>query len=448
MKFNRNDVKFFSFDRYDYTPESGKAKFYYSFDNSIKFVEEIIFTNAPKTLSKDKEIVLDRILSYLHLALGVSYYKAAVPIKIIVKTGGLSGQTSKFFEKLYFNGLQEFAYDNGLCLKEIIKFPVSNNIQNSPFSIDLKDKSAIPIGGGKDSLVTFDMLKSSKKDFCLLHIGDHISTKHLQNFEKYNILNVHRKISNTIMEINSMGAYNGHIPISSIYAFITLASSVIYDFNTVIMSNERSANVGSIMSDGREINHQYSKSLEFEMDFSHLVSNEILSTYTYFSLLRPFSEISISKMFSRLTYAHDMFISCNQASKLKNKLDTWCLDCPKCRFVFLSLSPYMDKSSLIKIFGRNLLDDPLQEKGYMALVGIEDSKPFECVGEIEESIVAFSLISKDNKWCNDLIVRRIMDKISLPKERQEELITDILQPKFDCNIPKSYMEIINDYYKL
>ncbi|MEE9412866.1 MAG: hypothetical protein V3V22_07420 [Methylococcales bacterium] len=448
MKFNRDNIEYFSFDKYEYDFQNGKAKFYYSFDDSIIFTEEIIFNNSPKSLSMDKQVALDRILSYLHLALGVSYYKAAVPSKIIVKTGDISKHTGLFFDKLYLNGLDEFAYTNNLSLKKVIKFPFSDSKKNLSVNINLKDRAVLPIGGGKDSLVAYDIIKSSGNEFCLFHIGDHSCYKELQTYSKNNIINIHRKISNNIIKLNNMGAYNGHIPISSIFAFLSLAASVIYDYNTVIMSNERSANVGSIMSDGKEVNHQYSKSLEFETDFSKLVSDEIINSYAYFSMLRPFSELSISKMFSKLTYAHDMFISCNQASKLKNKLDKWCLNCPKCRFVFLSLSPYIKKNDLINIFGFNLLDDPSQENGYMALVGIDDSKPFECVGEIEESIVAFSLVSKNNEWHNDLIVKKIMNRISLSNDELVRLTNEVLQPRFDSNIPSRYLKMINDYCKL
>lgn len=445
--FNKNNIEFFSFDGYEYNKESGVVSFKYSFDDSIHFIEKLTFSGHKKKLSDKEAQVLSRTFDYLQIALGISYYKAALPKKILTRGMSLSQEACSFFQKLYTVGLQEFSYTNNVSLEDRVNFITSKFTKQSPINLNLRKISVIPMGGGKDSFVSQDILKSNNKPHILLHIGNHVALKVID--KDSTIIRVKREISPNLRSLNSDGAYNGHIPISSIYAFITLACSVIYDFDTVIMSNERSANTGSQMPNGTMVNHQYSKSHEFESDFIKLVGDEILTSYKYFSILRPFSEISIAKMFSKNTNAHHKFISCNKASKQGVNKQEWCMNCPKCRFVFLSLAPFLEKDKLLNIFKKNLLDQPDQLNGYLSLVGFKSPKPFECVGEVQESIVAFHLLCQRSDWRDNIIVAAVNNKVLQHTKNIEQLTKEVLSPDFSTNnIPAEFLKIIKVQYEL
>ena len=121
-------------------------------------------------------------------------------------------------------------------------------------------------------------------------------------------------------------------------------------------------------------------------------------TEPYFSLLRSLSELHIAQLFARYTAYDDVVTSCNKAFKLHDPTVRWCGDCPKCRFVFLAMAPAWTGPRLAHIFGRDLFADPAQVPGYLELLGIDAHKPFECVGEVEESLVALTLMGEQEQW--------------------------------------------------
>jgi hypothetical protein len=178
----------------------------------------------------------------------------------------------------------------------------------------------------------------------------------------------------------------------------------------IVMSLEKSANEGQLLFHGMDINHQYSKSEEFEEDLRNYVSKYIDGEVEYFSLLRGYNELRIAEIFAGLEdfdkYA-PVFSSCNANFKI-NKTEVpkrWCGHCPKCAFVFLILAAFVPREKLLGIFGENLLNKPELMELHEELLGLRNFKPFECVGTIEESQIAFWLIAQKPEWQNDLLVK-------------------------------------------
>ena len=171
--------------------------------------------------------------------------------------------------------------------------------------------------------------------------------------------------------------------------------------------------------DGVGINHQYSKSLEFERDFADYVARHITPSIAYFSLLRPLSEIEIARRFAQHPQYFEVFRSCNTAFRQSpaERGRNWCCDCPKCRFVFLALAPFVAKPELIAIFGRDMLDDEAQTDGFAELCGLREHKPFECVGEIAESAAVMTYLGSDPDWRDDTVVRRLHADFPSLRER-------------------------------
>jgi hypothetical protein len=179
-------------------------------------------------------------------------------------------------------------------------------------------------------------------------------------------------------------------------------------------------------------------------------------TEPYFSLLRSLSELHIAQLFARyaaptrggkpqknLHKYDDVVTSCNKAFKLHDPSARWCGDCPKCRFVFLAMAPAMDRARLARIFGRDLFADPAQVPGYLELLGIDAHKPFECVGEVEESLVALTLMSEQEQWRDAPVLTALQAAVPasawIAASRDE-----VLTPGGPSFVPAAYAKALAD----
>lgn len=440
----------FEFSKYSYNENSGLLELFYKIDD-LEFIEEINFNPNNiklRKLNDNEKKALDISFIYLHLVAGISYYKLFLPENIEINTIKLNSEQKDFFDRLYFNGLGEFSFINNLDLRNKINFPYDEVSKNEAINIELNNDYIVPIGGGKDSLVTLEMLKTLKNQ--KLYTFSVNSAKPIKEScelsECENIL-VKRKIAPMLLEINAdlkkYNAYNGHVPITSIIAFISVSTGILYNCNTTVISNESSANVGNVLYNGTLVNHQWSKSFEAEIMIHDFIQKYITPNFNYFSLLRPIYEIHIAKLFSQTKKYDKVFSSCNKNFKIvKNEEPKkWCCECDKCRFVFLILAPFIEKNKLIEIFGKNLLDDEEHYIGYEELTGFSGHKPFECVGEINESITAFNLL-KNSDFKEDIIVKKINDKIE--KQYDKELLNEFNNKYFGFDFENS---LLNDNFK-
>jgi hypothetical protein len=447
MMFNAHDVKIFRFISYAYDEKKAVATFEYAFDNGPHFVEQLIFNGVNKDLGHDERAALDICLQNLCLILGISYYKAAAPGEIRIEGFDISPATAHFFETLYVNGLSEYSYRNGIDLRGRVKFPYVSHCKPNASSIELPRRTAVPIGGGKDSIVTLEILKSYGEPIVLFSLGDFKPIKNVIDKANLPSFTVSRKISPKLIEINSQGALNGHVPISAIIAFILPLASLLYGFDVATLSNERSANIGNLEHNGIKVNHQYSKSYDFEKRLSEYLRTSVLANFKYFSFLRPLSELAIARIFTRFTSHDSIFTSCNRSFKITGTLSDqrWCLGCPKCLSTFLMLAPFMKKERLLSIFGYNILNDPLHAKEYDELIGVFGHKPFDCVGTDEEHLAAFCLLSNNADWESDFLVKRFSEKI-LPKiNNPEQLISAALTASAEHLLPPHFEKILNAY---
>ena len=81
-----------------------------------------------------------------------------------------------------------------------------------------------------------------------------------------------RRLDPALFALNEAGALNGHVPITGILSMIVLACAIIHGFDAIAMSNEHSASAPNIA----DVNHQYSKSFEFEQAFSRLLERHVV----------------------------------------------------------------------------------------------------------------------------------------------------------------------------
>ncbi len=409
----------FRFIRHEYA--AGEARLVYAFDDGPELVETIRFLDAP-ALAPEREVAFAHALQLLHLIAGVSYYKAGVPPGIRIEGAGIDQQTARFMDALYLHGLGEFAYHNKLDLRERIRFPAKPGASAAPATAcGLPRRTLVPIGGGKDSLVSVELLKRAGDPATAVWIGNSALIQSCAERTDLPMLNIGRAISPLLFEYNRAGAWNGHIPVTAINSAILVLAALLYGFDAVAFSNERSASSATLEYDGIEVNHQWSKGWAFEMAFRAELHRRVATDLDYYSLLRPLSELAVAARFARSSHYDDVFSSCNRNFRIlgPKPSDRWCGQCPKCHFVFLALAPFVPKPRLLKIFGRNLLDDPAQTAGFDALIEYRDHKPFECVGEGRESRAAMALLAKRAEWREDAIVERFNREILGQLDAQE-----------------------------
>jgi UDP-N-acetyl-alpha-D-muramoyl-L-alanyl-L-glutamate epimerase len=438
-------AKQFRFSACRFVPETASAHFEYAADKH-RFEERIVFKDAPKDLSNKRIAAIDHLLHYLHLAAGISYYKAFVPPEIIVETRPLSKRAAAFFDDFYLHGLGEFAYANLLDLRGHIHFAHASGSAAFNQKLLLGRKTAVPIGGGKDSVVSLEILKKAREPLIGLAVGGHSTIDAVAAVSKVPLYRIERHLSANLFELNQKGVFNGHVPVTGILSFIFLIAAVVYDFDAIAMSNERSANVGNLEFNGLDINHQWSKSEHFETRLRELMASEGGLGIDYFSLLRPFSELKIASLFADQTGYHDYFASCNRGFKITQKTEKkWCCNCDKCRFVFLILAPFLTPAAMLKIFGRNLFDDMSQHLGFETLLGLKEHKPFECVGELEEAQVALNLIAGHKKWRKMPMVKSLAVQVADKFGEGPKALKDALSVRHSSWMTRRFKKAIDAF---
>lgn len=354
-----------------------------------------------KTLSKEQLDVLTFNIGMIEL---ISYWKAACPPTVEVRCGHLSSQQIDFWKKIYFNGLGEFYYVNNIK-DSYEQFMTIESAATEPFEAapietlaPMGDSYLVPIGGGKDSVVTLERLHRQHLNVRPLIMNPRGATTNCATqagFPIEEVAVIHRTIHPRLLELNKNGCLNGHTPFSAMLAFYTLLVSAMTGIPNIALSNESSANESTVA--GTNVNHQYSKSLEFENDFREYYTQFIaphfaVGSFNYFSYLRPLSELQIAMLFAQQKEYHPIFRSCNKGSKT----DIWCCHCPKCLFAYIILSPFIAPNDLKTIFGADLLDDASLQTEFLQLIGEEETKPFECVGTVSEVNSALSMCI--NRW--------------------------------------------------
>ena len=434
----KNQDKTFIFSSCHFHSQKKIAYFRYAI-GSIKFEEIIEFGNKKTKLSEKKIRAINKILPLLHLAVGISYYKAFICPKIKIKSFRISAKVADFFNTFYFKGLGEFAYQNKVDLR-FLKTLFTKDEQSEkskPEKLVLSNKVGIPLGGGKDSIVALDIIKSEGTPVIGFSVGSFKEPKEIAKIANIPFFEIKRKIDPKLFDLNEEGVFNGHVPVVGILSFIAVIAAIIFDFDTIVFANEKSSSAGNTIYFGEEINHQWSKSFEFENNFRDLLRDFTGESISYFSILRPFSEIEIANKFSKLKKFHKTFVSCNKNYQIKERSQNkWCGNCDKCRFVFLALACNLKKDRLIDIFsGKNLLNDKTQVEGFRELVGIQGHKPFECVGEVEESRQLFSCLAKEKEWKDDSVIKKINNQIKPSLNNKHQLVETINEEDLWKNIP-------------
>ncbi|MGD0712054.1 MAG: hypothetical protein ABR968_12855 [Bacteroidales bacterium] len=385
----RKQFKKFTFDCYEIKKDSDNLQISYNFNLDNKYFFRPTIQILLKSIVKSKNITdnnLKNIVFHIGMVELLSYWKAACPKQIVIKPFKLNEEQKLWWKNLYFNGLGEFFYLNSIQTNIDDFVEIISETDDIPEKTDIKldDSVIIPVGGGKDSTVTIELL-SEFKDNILLILNPRkacTETAFTAGYQNERVLEIQRSIDPVLLKMNDAGFLNGHTPFSALLAFISLLSSILTGKKHIALSNESSANESTVQS--LPVNHQYSKSFEFEKDFREYYKKNIIEEVNYFSFLRPLSELQIASLFSKYPKYFPVFRSCNVGSKN----DCWCGKCSKCLFTYIILSPFIEREKMINIFGKDIFDDKNLLHEFNQLIGIAETKPFECVGTISEVNIA------------------------------------------------------------
>ncbi len=461
----------FVFTDYSISKDSNTVIFRYRVDFTDKtketFEEKLILPKA--TPHKITDNTAQKILRNLHLIIGISYYKLFLPREIVLENNFLDSQSAEFWNSVYTKGLGEFFYKNKIDYRGLVKFPF---LSSQPINVRLatsqdvagmdsfgqqdgrgSDKSdeddkksvLVGIGGGKDSILVADMLKKAGYEIQTTYKKNPIMESVAKLFSE-SPLEVWRELDTKMLQLSETNeVYNGHIPISAIYAFVLILYGYLYDYRFAVVGNEKSSNYGSIKYLDEEINHQWSKSKEFEDLFSDYIKLSVSEVQVeYFSLLRPFYEIEIVKRFCELPQYFHIFSSCNRNFKIIDpQLDKlWCGECPKCAFVYSLMAAFLQKEKLSAIFGENLFAKESLLDSYRELLGIKAIKPFDCVGTPEEVKTAFYMASQKGEYKDDVIMKMFESEVLPNLNRIEELKKEVFSYGDDSNIPEQFRAVL------
>ncbi len=391
------------YEKYSYTIDADglKMEFTFRLNDKIVFRPTAAIPHRAFLNFDQPKPLMDTLIFNIGMIELVSYWKCVCPKVVQVLPHSLDERQTAFWKKIYYNGLGEFFYTNGIkaTIDDFMEIHAQNpvagehTLQNT--SRGLNDNSyLVPIGGGKDSVVTLEMLRQHGVRPLIMNPREATTQCAARGgFSSEETLVIKRHIDPLLLDLNAKGCLNGHTPFSAMLAFYTLLAATLAGVRNVALSNENSANESTVA--GSSVNHQYSKSLEFENDFRDYAANYVTRDVNYFSFLRPLSELQIAMLFARHEKYFDVFKSCNAGSKQ----DIWCGRCAKCLFAYIILSPFIEPARLNAIFGKSMLDD-WELRGYFEeLTGHTESKPFECVGTISE--VNTALLMTKRRWYSD-----------------------------------------------
>lgn len=369
-----------------------------------------------------------------------SYWKAACSPVIIVKAGYMDSGQANFWQDTIAN-MGQFFYENGLpFIKPEFRFGFETSQKKyNPVGGKFADRYLVPMGGGKDSIVTLETLRGQNKETAAFTLNANANLRKVVAAAGAKNIFVERRIDPKLIELNNSGYLNGHTPFSSILSVAGVCLAAIFDFKYVAISQERSSNEGNIEYLGRDINHQYSKTFGFENKFREYSKKYLAKNIEYFSFLRPLYEIQISRIFSRYPKYFGVFLSCNKSFTIaarESGICGWCGKCSKCLSVYSMLYPFIGKEQAAKIFSNDLFENrgllPVMSK----LIGENGSKPMECVGTFAEMRTAFYLSLEASKGAdagNLPALLEIFKSKYLPKYGNMAKITREILSSWDKN---------------
>jgi len=405
-----------------------QIEFKYLLDPDIEFKPTLTLHNLESNqLDPD---LFSRLIFHLGLMEIPTYWKAACPPLIKIDAAPLSIPQIGFLKKLLIQGMGEFYYVNQIdfTASGFLHIESAMSGKNRPYTLNLyKSPVLTPIGGGKDSIVSLEYIKTipDMDPLCFM-VNPNTRMEKLSEMCD-DVVKITRKIDPFLLTLNKSGYLNGHTPFSSVLAFLAVTVAALKHLKFIAFSNESSSNESNVEYLNYSINHQYTKSYTFELDMNRYVKENLIKDMEYFSLLRGLDETAISQKFAGMKKYHQLFLSCNKGGKKGD----WCGHCPKCIATYLLLSLYLDRNELDIIFKENFLDNHENQEILEQLAGLSSHKPFECVPRYDE--IRHAILYLAHSPNPPLLISQLAPKL---KTQKKSLIPT------EHNLPSEFMGIL------
>jgi hypothetical protein len=363
------------------------------------FKESVVFEGVSSLMTPAVRAVAE----LWYLVAGLSYYKTGAARRIDLAATPVGTKGRALLNGALHDGLAEFSYRNDLPLDDVV---VQGGVDVVTYAPTLDPGRVLtPFGGGIDSVVTAARL--------LDHVDQSlfIMSPPSGRFEPLEataavtglgIVRATRSLDRHVLE-GDEAYFRGHVPVTAMITLLAAVAAVASGRGGVAMSNEHSASSPNLRWRDQDVNHQWSKSWIAEELISDALDEVVGPDLVVASYLRDRSELWVAQQFARQTSYHHVFRSCNRAFTQRSaaRAASWCGECDKCLFIDLILAPFLSRAALREIFaGEPLGRADLVEK-LRSLVGVGlDHKPFECVGDPDESAVALMKVSALDEWAD------------------------------------------------
>lgn len=374
-----------------------------------EFTDRLIFPDVPsEAWERVPKAVLEPTLQALLIMVGINYWCVFPTRNIRIDGFTLTRDQARFWDTLYLNGLGEYFYDMQMDFNNLIAFPYDASVvPPQPMRFQRPNRALLLNGAGKDSTLTAEILKEAGMPFDYFAFAPTPAHKHIAALVGAKTIRVNRRRDPLLNAAMSLYVISNAYPSVSTFAFIAILLAELLGYDSIIFSNERSADVGNLTYRGLPVNHQWCKSSEAEALINSYILRYITTDISTRSLLRKYSELDIVRRFVRYPqYLHHV-TSCNDYFWLPRPMQYvsrqpyWCNKCPKCVFLFACFAAFLPKKDVLEIFGANIFADKRRLPYVKRILGIEGFKPLDCVGEPEEMILAMQYASRRNEYAAD-----------------------------------------------
>lgn len=415
------------------------------------FEETAAFPETAK-LAGIESGVRARLFRLAAILIGTSYFKAA-PTETVNFDFPLTAEARALAELTYGPGLGEFYVRNALA------YPPQLTLGAEPAQGAVRaqrDSSQTPravtaFGGGKDSHVASAVIAEAggEAERVSVILSEKVGGR-LQSMSETPITLIHRTIDPRLIEISKSGeALNGHIPITGVNSTLLGLYAAARGLDWIVFANERAASEPTMEADGHPVNHQFSKSLEFE-DALRAAFDAAGAGFEYFSVLRPVTEIwTAHYLATRAEFALEIFASCNRNFVFAgaNALEPgrrWCGRCAKCVYTAVLLAPFLPVERHAEIFQSKPLHDEDNLDFVREIAGLAGAKPWECVGEMREVAAALAHLGTAPGWRDAPLVRAVQAPLLQRWDRHElaETWAHSLDARSEHRMPEAVARVV------
>ena len=410
---------------------SGATLFAHYRLDDLDFTETVVFEGVDDLNDASRAVA-----TLWYLIAGLSYYKAGAALHVDLAETPVGPAGRVLLSAALHDGLGEFSVLNHLPLDNVTIDGGTPARRHAP-PLDPR-ALLVPFGGGIDSVVVVEELNPSldRQLFVVSPASGRFDALEATAAQTgLPVVRATRSLDERLLA-GGPAFFHGHVPVTAMVTLLAATAAVAAGRGGVVMSNEHSASVPNLTWRQRPINHQWSKSLIAEILLADAI-DEVVEGLVVASALRDRSELWVAERFSHLLAYHPVFRSCNRAfaQDQSRRAPTWCGECDKCLFINLVLAPFLSREALGDIFNSEPLANPDRLSQLETLVGLgETPKPFECVGDPDESGAALVATAHEESWRDVEHLATLATRV-----HPHACLDDLLAPRGPSRVPAHWL---------